>query len=275
MSLQFFSEHREYLKREYEARLSRRPLYSQRAFARDIGLSSSALNDYFNGRIRLSSGRVAQVSKSIGLTTEQRQHWIDLLEMKYAKAPEIKKISELRVKSRMQSQSHSISLDQFKVISDWYHLAYVELIQMDAEKYSDLKVSAAALGLPLKSLKLGVKRLEDLTLLKKDANGFYTVNPSTTLGDNIPSMAVRQFHSQMIKKANAALEEQPMQHRFASSTMVALPKAEIEKIMADIKFLALKYLDPYLVQSQNSKKDALYGFTLQFFDLLAQKESSL
>ena len=272
MSRPFVNEHREYLQQEYEARVIRRPFYSQRAFARDIELSASSLNEYMKGRIRLSNGRVLQISKTIGLDSEQRQHWLDLLEVKYGKTLEAKKDSELRVKCRLQSQNHSISVDQFKVISEWFHLAYVELIQMDACEYSNLKAAAAVLAIPVRTLKIAVKRLEALALIKKDAAGIYSVNPSTQLGDSIPSIAVRQFHKQMIKKAATALDEQPMERRFASSTMLALPKAEVDKIMIDIKSLALRYLDPHLAQAKNTKKDSLYCLTFQFFDLLSVPE---
>lgn len=273
MSFQYVSEHREYLKREFETRSRRRPLYSQRAFARDIGLSPSALTDYFKGRIRLSAARIGQVSKSIGLTAEQKQHWVDLIEMKYAKIPEIKMVSQLRVKARMESQSHAITVDQFKVVSEWFHLAYVELLQMDGTKYSDLNIAAGALGIPVRSLRVAVARLESIGLLQKSDEGIYTVNPSTRLGDSIPSMALRQFHGQVLKKAALALEEQPMSRRFVSTTMVALPKAEIEKILIEIKTLALEFLDPYVNQAQSMPKDSLYCLSLQFFDLLSQKEA--
>lgn len=272
MAFQYVTEHRDYLKREYQARAQRRPFYSQRAFARDIGLSPSSLNDYFKGRIRLSIARAQQIGKMIGLNLEQRQHWVDLLEMTYGKNDEIKKGSELRVRCRLQSQSHSISVDQFKVISEWFHLAYIELLQLDAKKYSDLKTGAMALNIPLRTLKTAVRRLEALALIKRDSEEVFHVNSSTQLGDSIPSMAIRQFHTQMIKKAAVALEEQPLERRFASTSMVALPQSDIDKILVDIKTLALRYLDPYLNQSRNTPKDSLYCLSLQFFDLLPEKE---
>ena len=274
MTFQYVSEHREYLQREYLARARRRPLYSQRAFARDIGLSPSALTDYFKGRIRLSSGRIALVGKTIGLTSEQRQHWVDLLDMKYSKTTEVKKLSELRVKARIQSQSHSISVDQFKVISEWFHMAYLELIQLNAAKYSDIKAAALALDIPVRALRVAVKRLEAVKLLAKDESGNFVVKAWTVLGDSIPSLAVRQFHAQMLKKAVTALEEQPMDRRFVSTTMVALPKVEVERILENIKTLAVRYLEPYS-QAPAADKDSLYCLSLQFYDLLSRKETSV
>lgn len=275
MAFQFVTDHRDYLKKELQARTQRRPLYSQRAFARDIGLSPSSVSDYFKGRMRLSTGRISQISKSINLTAEQKQHWIDLVESKFSKSPELKKVSQLRVKARIQAQSHSISVDHFKVISEWFHLAFLELIDMDAKKYSDMKVAAAALGIPLKTLKVGVKRLQEMEFLKLSAEGFYSVDASTQLGDLIPSEAVRQYHSQILKKATQALETQDMSRRFNSSTIVALPKYEVDKIMEDLKSLAIRFLDPYLMQAQTTEMDSLYCLSIQFFDLINNKGLSV
>ncbi|MBC7371273.1 MAG: TIGR02147 family protein [Bdellovibrionaceae bacterium] len=273
MSFQYVEEHREYLKTEYLVRARTRPSYSQRAFARDIGLSPSALTDYFKGRIRLTSGRIAQVSKSIGLTTEQRQHWVDLVEMKYAKTPDVKKISELRVNARIQSQNHSITVDQFKLISEWFHTAYLELIKMDAVKYSDVKLASGALNIPVQTLRVAVKRLEKAGLLKENVEGLFQVLSFPKSGDGAPSIAVRQFQTQMIKKALAAVDEQSLGRSFTETIMVALPEVEAKKIFADLQTLALRYLEPHRM-SKTSEKDSLYCLSLQFFDVLSKKENS-
>lgn len=267
MSFQYVNEHREYLRKELNQRVQRRPLYSQRAFARDLGLSASSLGDYLKGTMRLSAGRICQISKTIGLTAEQRQHWIDLLDEKFARSEETRQLAHLRVKARLQAQTHSISVDEFKVISEWFHLAYLELIEMDTAKYSDAKVAAASLGIPMKSLKVAIKRLSDAGFLKKDENGFFQVDPSTRLGDSVPSEAIRQYHTQLLKRASAAIETQDMSRRFNSSTIIALPKKDVEKILTELQMLALRFLDPYTKPA--TSKDSLYCLSLQFFDLLS------
>lgn len=271
MSFQFEADHREYLRKEFRQRLERRPLYSQRAFARDLGLSPSSLGDYFKERIRLSPGRVAQIAKKLGLTSEQRQHWVDLLDERFAKKEEDRKIAQVRVKSRLQAQNHSISVDQFKVISEWFHLAYLELVDMDEVKYSDVKVAAASLGLPVKTLKIAIKRLQEVGFLRTNEQGHFEVDPSTRLGDHIPSEAIRQYHSEILKRADQALETQDMTRRFSSSTVIALPKEDVNKILSELKSLAIQFLDPYTVTNERKKKDSLYCLSVQFFDLLSEK----
>lgn len=272
MSNLYVKDHRDYLRREFEARANRRPLYSQRAFARDINLSPSTLSDYFKGNLGLSAARAHQISKFIGLNPEQQKHWIDLINIQFSKSGKIRQESELRVKCRLQSQLHRISLDQFKVISDWYHLAYLELLQLNSQKYSNLNFACKALNVPLKTLQMGVGRLESLGLIEKNQEGIFSARPNNYLGDTIPSLAIRQFHTQVLKKALESIEDQPMSQRFISTTMVALPNEEVEKILSDIKHLADRYLDPYIENCQSLKKDMFYCLNIQFFNLISKKE---
>lgn len=267
----YVNDHRDYLKHEFAARIRRRPLYSQRAFARDLGLSSSTLTDYLKGRMRLSSGRVVQLGKSLGLSAEQKQHWIDLLESRFAKNGTDRNLSELRVKARLQAQNHSISLDEFKVISDWYHFGYLELLTLDNKKYSDVKKAASALGIPLKTMEQAVKRLKTLQFIRVDDKGIFQVDPSTQVGDQIPSEAIRRYHEQLMSKAQEALKTQPMDQRFNSSTVFALPQSQVPLIMERLKSLAFELLDPYLTTQQ--KNDALYGLNFQFFNVLNEGKS--
>lgn len=271
MAYLFVQDHRDYLKREFTARAQRRPLYSQRAFARDIGLSPSSLTDFLKGRMRLSVGRISQVSDTLKLNAEQKQHWVDLMEARFSRSPELKKLSQVRARGRIQAQSHSMTLDNFKILSEWFHLAYLELIEMNASKYSDVKVAAAALGIPVRTLRIGVKRLESAGFLRKTAKGIFNVDPSTQLGDGNPSEAIRQYHMQILKKAVASLEEHGADQRYNSSTIVALPRSEVERILTDVRALDVTFLEPYLVRSQPEAKESLFCLNINFFDLMTKK----
>lgn len=271
MSFQFVDDHRDYLKREFQARSQRRPLYSQRAFARDMGLSPSTLTDYFKDRMRLSPARISQVGDFLKLSSEQKQHWVDLVEVKFSRRPEVKNLSLVRVRGRLQAQRHSISLDHFKVISEWFHLAYLELVDMDAVKYSNVKTAATALGLPVKTLRVAVKRLEKTGFIRKNTDGVFSVDPTTQLGDGAPSEAIRSYHMQLLKKAMASLEEHGKEQRYNSSMVVALPRAEADRILTDLRTLDMNFMEPYLVRAAEEKKDSLFCLNINFFDLMEKK----
>lgn len=272
MSYLFTNDHREYIKRELAARVRRRPLYSQRAFARDLGVAPSSLTDFLKGRIGFSSGRIAQISKQLGLSQEQKEHWADLVDGKFSRDIDRRKQSLLRVKARLEAEKNALTMEEFKTISEWQHFAYVELIDMDSKKYSDVKTAAAALKIPLKEMKEVVHRLLVLKLLKEVSAGSYAVDPRSNIGNQIPSEGIRYFHQQLLEKAMAALETQPMTRRFNSSTMVGLPKSKIPVIIEELQSMAFKILEPHMQNTAGEPDEELYCLGIQFFDLLNHSE---
>lgn len=273
MSYLYVKDHRDYLLREFQNRLQRRPLYSQRAFARDLGLSASTLTDYMKDRLGLSTGRIKQISKNLNLTNEQTHHWIDLTVSRFSRN-QVKKIeSEVSIRARLRSEKNAISLDEFKVVSEWQHFAFLELIQMNTKKYSDLKLTAVKLGTKLKELKNIVQRLESLNLLKRNEEGFFIVDPETFVGNQAPSEAIRSFHSQILKKSLKALDTDSVDRRYNSSTFISLSSHQLLPMIEHLKKSPTILLDPLKNNVQSTDNTELYCLSIQFFDLLGNRKN--
>jgi uncharacterized protein (TIGR02147 family) len=274
MSYRFADDHRAYIKRELQFRLQRRPLYSQRALARDLDLSPSTLTDFLKGRLALSSGRISQISKKLGLSEEEKQHWIDLTTFKFSKNSQKKSDSFFKIQSRIETEKNAISLDEFKAISQWHHFAFLELIEMNSTKYSNLKISAKALSLPVVEMRATAERLIALKLLSLSENQIYRVEHSTNVGNSTPSEAIRSFHHQILQKAQVAVDHQSIKERFVSSTLVGLPAEKIPVIIDQLKSLAHQIIEPHLVRENVNAgrvedRDQLYCLSFQFFNLLS------
>lgn len=273
MNAQFVEDHREYILRELNRRAHRRPFYSQRAMARDLNLAPSTLTDFLKGRIALSPGRINQLTKILGLNQEQAQHWKDLIAAQFSKKQEIKSLSLIRIRSRIESEKNSLTLEQFKTISEWQHLAVLELIEMNAEKYSQISVTAKELGLTAAETRIVFGRLEAQGLLKKDQETKrYSVLPSTHVGNSVPSEAIRRFHKDLLEKALLALAHQPMEKRFFTSALVGLTEDQFQRVKECLEHMPSKLFDPYLAEKTNRPKDQLYCFSLQFFNLLQKPQ---
>lgn len=268
MSYVFVDDHREYVKRELVARVRRRPLYSQRAFARDMGLAPSSLTDFLKGRIGFSSGRISQISKQLGLSSEQKEHWTDLVEGKFSRDLDRRKQSLLRVRARFEAEKNALTHEEFKSISDWEHWAFLELLDLDAKKYSDIKLAAAKLQIPVRTLKDSVQRLLQLNLIKKTDDGYAQSEQRRNVGGEVASEAIRNMHHQILTKAITALEQQGMDRRFNSSTLVGLPKSKIPLILEELKSMAFKILEPHIQAVGTEPNEELYCLGIQFFDLL-------
>ena len=271
MSYAYVEDHRDYLLREFKNRVQRRPLYSQRALARDMSLSPSTLNDYLRDRLALSAGRISQISKKIGLNDEQRDHWVDLVTYRFSNSPEKKKVCQVKIKSRVQTEKNAMTAEEFKLISEWQHFAFLELLDMNAKKYSNLKTSAKALSLNLAEMKATADRLTNLKLIHIQGKGLLSVSDNTYIGNAAPSEAIRFFHSQILNKAQGALETQTITERFNSSTLVGLPLSKIPQIIEHLKSVGTQILEPHLKTDIGEEKDQLYCLSLQFFGLLEKK----
>lgn len=63
----------EFFKRLYQERRTANPAYSQRAFARDLGISSGRLSEIFHGKASLSERSAEGVAQRLGLKPEEAQ----------------------------------------------------------------------------------------------------------------------------------------------------------------------------------------------------------
>lgn len=70
----------------FEQRAARNHHYSQSAFARDLGLGISQLNEILKGKKGLSSRNAMRVATALGLSEAERQRFCDLVESEHGRS---------------------------------------------------------------------------------------------------------------------------------------------------------------------------------------------
>lgn len=60
------SELRNYLQKEFDIRTQLNPLYSKRAYSRDLGIGSTSLNDFMSGKRSLSFANIDKIFRYLG-----------------------------------------------------------------------------------------------------------------------------------------------------------------------------------------------------------------
>ncbi len=71
-------DYRQILIEEFERRRIRNPHYSQRAFARDLEISSGALSQILSGKRHLGTRAAATVADALSLNSEDKNRFIHL-----------------------------------------------------------------------------------------------------------------------------------------------------------------------------------------------------
>lgn len=259
----FPQEATQYLRLELENRLRRRPHYSLRAFARDLQMSPAALSDFLGGKAGLSRERSLAVAKRLNLSVDHVDHFCDLVGAKHARSKEERSVLRLRARHRVRARSSELALDHFQTISEWHHLALLELVNLDT-KYHSVPAAARALGIKPSVAKAAAERLERLGLLVREGKGRWrTASPSTTVGNQVtPSAAIRSFHRQVLERALIALDEQDISERNFETSFLSIRRADLPEMKAELQRRFVEIMKKY---HQRDGKDALYAMTAQLF----------
>lgn len=188
---------------------------------------------------------------------------------------EEKKIYEgLLLKSRPSRYQtfNALNLDIFAAIADWYHWAILSLTKVpDFQADPDWLRERLGPDVDKKTIREALDRLLKLGILVRHPDGRYEqqdLEGSPYLVDNqIPSAAIRQYHSQMIAKAQEAVEKQSMSERQLRGTTLAFRKEDMP-LVAEIIAEAHRQVSALAARSG---ADEVYQFNTQFFRLTKKK----
>lgn len=267
MTNYFAKDYREYLLAELTKRQQRSPLYSKRALARDLGVSPSTITGFLKGDIRLTKKRMASLGKKIKLNPDQIDHWNDLMELQFSHSLSTKKILKVKVCNRLEDEQNYISLDRFRFISEWQHAGYLELLQLDSQKYSDAKIAAKTLKISPRFMNQIIKRLLVLKLIEKGPSDQYRVLKNIQAGNVSSSSAIREFHLGILKRAQQSLDTQSMTERSNSSVVFRISKDKIPLLQTEFKDLGWNLIKKYF-DKDDINNDSIYCISMQLFNLL-------
>jgi uncharacterized protein (TIGR02147 family) len=260
----FFERASDYLNFEFKLRLQRRPSYSLRAFARDLQMSPASLTEFLHNRQGMSFERVTSVAKVLNWSNEHKEHFWDLVCAKFARDMGARRSALARVNERIKRVPTKIHLDAFKMMSDWYHLAILELVRIRPEFGSPSQV-AGQLNLPVPVAREAMARLARLELLEQfDDRRYRTSTKTSQAGDEGPSEAVRVFHHQMMSLSQEALEKVPYSQRESLSIIFSGKKRDLQEMRAEVRDAIYGIVSRF---AKGEPEDTLQAVTLQIFPL--------
>lgn len=221
-------DYRKILHAAYETKAERNPKYSLRAFARDLDVDPGQLSHIFKGTKNLSLQKALSLAGKIAQTPLEKSLFYSCVEL--AHAPDQMAADDIRKKitgiiAGLKNRSVNVNEDEFDTISDWYHFALLELAGV---KGFDCDADSASNYLKISKVEAvsGISRLFRLGFLEKIGSVYRKVRPITTTTE-IPSIALKSFHQQMIGKASRALFEQSIHRRYISGITLKLPPEKL------------------------------------------------
>jgi len=258
------TDFREVLRAELETRVARNASYSLRAFARDLGLSTSHLSEVFKGRYGFSRPTSLGIATRLGYSPNERELVCDLVESRHARSQVKRELAQARIKGRKSLSPESrLSLDRFHSIADWYHYALLELTYLSNFESHPAWI-ARYLGISENAAREAIARLTRLGLLHELNGSLRAVDEFNDTESDVPSQALRKFHGQILEKAASAIHLQSVEERELNAMVLAFSRTR----MAEAKSFIREFQKEFVARfGDGSDRDEVYVLSSSFFSL--------
>jgi transcriptional regulator with XRE-family HTH domain len=195
--------HAALIQRVLQEKLEKNARYSLRALARDLGVSHTYLSLVMHGKKMLSQEAVASLNQ-------------------------LKSGRPVQIYTRPRTKRfRQLPVDQFELLSGWYHFAILELIRV--KKFvPNVQWIAGNLGVKPYEVQLAVERLERVGLLKREGDRWIDTQEKLSVLPKSANRAMRIYHAQLLERAAEVLrssgDEGFEKRQFTGMTMAINPK---------------------------------------------------
>ena len=265
-----FTDVIDFLNFEFESKRLRNQRFSLRAWSRQLGYQNPSFLSHILKRQRKLNLELAQkISVNLHLSDESKKYFEVLVLLQNSKNVDEKNLYiELieAISCGKKEKVQSFNLEVFRVISDWYHAAILELIELKSLKHNAESIAQRLGGeVSVDQVEKATERLCRLGLVVRQPSGqLKRAEDNPILFESyIPSEAIRHFHKQMIEKAKAAIDQQDITERELRAVTVAIRKKDYEKAQRIIKEAHTKVL----ALARKGDADELYQLNTQWFRL--------
>lgn len=252
-----------------EQKIQSNPRFSARAMAKQLKLDASTFQQILKGKRLISEKLAEKIFERLGFTPEeQSQFLLSLAQVKREQG--LKRISP-NLRSRLNegtgaTSGREVSLEVFKMISEWYHYAILELTYTKNFKPKIAWISKQ-LGISQEETELAVDRLFELGLLEsKNGSWIKTDHYINTADQHLTTIAHRRRQLQIIDKSKQSLENDPIENRNHTAMTMAIDPA----LLPEAKKRIQKFQNELLTFLESGSKERVYELSVQLFPLQTQ-----
>lgn len=238
---------REILIKEFNQRRNNNPMYSLRAFARDLQINRTTLSEVMSKKRNISKKNAEKLVENLSLSPIESDALMRSLDQ------------NLHVADHNYLQ---IQDDVFKLMSDWYYFAILNLARIPHNSASPQWI-ADELGIAPEEIEGAIERLQRLGFLEVIEGKLVRTVRSLSTTKDVPSSALKIHHKQTLKLAMDAVDDTPVEEREITSVTFAIDPAKLPKAKEILWKCKRKIAK--LLESGESKR--LYLLSFQLFPL--------
>lgn len=269
-----FDDPVEFVIKQFTIKKEKNPRFSLRAWSKQLGFQNpSMISSVMKGERRLQTDLCEKIGKNLKLSIPEQKYFKILVLQKNAKNDEERAVySEMLIKARPSSAlvKRDVDLDAFRFISDWYHVAILEMLELKDFQYDyDYIANRLGKGLTKELVKIAIERLIRLGLVEeaKLRKILRRTNGNIVVDKNIPSEIIRNHHAQFLDLAKASITNQSFEERDIRGSTLAIRKEDFKTIQEILR----KAHSDIIALSCDKNGNDVYHFSTQFFKLTENK----
>lgn len=267
-----YLDYRRYLKDYYQDQKKKKgATFSFRSFARLAGLSSpNFLKLVIEGKRNLGPKGIRRFSKALHHDREEAPYFENLVHFNQATSNDERNQWYQRLShSKRYREVKEIEKDYFVYFSRWYYAAIRELVLLPSFK-EDPDWIARQLSPPIttKEAETALELLQKLGFLKRSKAGcLQQADRNITTSREVQSLAISNFHRQMIQCAAQSIERTPPTQRDISSLTIALSRKKFREAKRRIQEFRRELNVLLSSDSDDGILDSVYQINFQIFNL--------
>jgi len=263
-----FTDYRAYLRAVYLHKKEHQPGFSYRWFSRRAKMTSpNFLKLVIEGKRNLGSASVEQFIGALELGTNEAAFFRDLVSFNQAPTPEERNSHFARIRKHRKYRSvKKLEHNTFEYLSHWYYPAIRELVGCQGF-IEDPEWIGRCLepNLSAPQVSHAIDVLLKLGVLERDAAGCLVQGePLLSTGPEVRSLAVGNFHRQMMHQAALSIGAVGPTEREISGTTVALSPSGFEMFKRKIQELRRELLE---LSASETAPTKVVQFNFQAFPL--------
>lgn len=255
--------YRKFLAEELERRLAKNPLYSLRAFARDLGISKTHLAEILRGNNQLSLDSAAKFVKKLNLSAVDAINFMDMVEIESGNSERTRLQAKMRLEAR-HINFRNLEPEEFSPISDWHFMPLMELLTLPLESHSP-EYLASRLGVSKEIIEQALQTLLRQNLISQ-VDSKYVITENTT--KPVASHIIRQYYRTNLDVAAQALEKQSIDNRDFSVITFTMSKRKLDLVKERLQQFRRELA---LELTQDQERDAVYTLSMNFFEATLAK----
>ncbi len=243
------------LEDHFQSRKKQNPVYSLRAYARDLGLHPSTLLKVMSGKRGLPFADVESVASRLNLSYPEREEFLNSVLQSRGMQTVVKKSWTNPATVELKNDLH------FQVIAEWEYFAVLNLMKT-SDFRPELKWIGERLGISLARVQKIFEVLQKTEMIQVDKQGQWVrCHPRITSSDDINALALKVGHQNELRLAIAKIWDTTVEERDFCSMMMPINPKHLKKA----KKLTRTYVQQMEKLLEEGPSSEVYQLSVQLF----------